>query len=439
MERSSEDTDETQPQNLTSEEIMIQTSQSDDSSGLFNMLSRYNARKNKRRYRDRRGSSSSSSEEGYDSPYVFGKLKIIPSSTCHWNIACLDLVGVIYSDDYFPSPLGVLDLIFEKTGNFGPLTEKDKEHVNNVQDSMSFSMSAKELLQLTTDKRESVLIPVSKQIEKDLDNLHLQLELRHKLDIADPINFINAVQVMIAYQDAHCFDRKGYRKSVGGVPEDMFVDMVKEFSKLCKLLPLPGSAFVGNTEICFDKRVQVTAKSDIILVPGAYSVDILSKTVTGKRRQPHVVSVVEVKNLEYSINKNYVGMEHEKRRHSNSSSEASENELSIHAGKPILQWFNPDILAKHGGDLLLLDQFFTEQLEGTDGLREYLPGIIVVGTEVTFTVLEIKTGHLTDVKNKLCEGGKATIFYSKPRDFLLKEDRDILVEAFTRLNNGWVD
>lgn len=56
----------------------------------------------------------------------------------------------------------------------------------------------------------------------------------------------------------------------------------------------PGSAFIGNTEICLDKRVQVTAKSDIVLVPGAYSVDILSKTVTGKRRKPHVVSVVEV-------------------------------------------------------------------------------------------------------------------------------------------------
>lgn len=378
MGRSSEDTDETQPQNLASEEIKIQTSQSDDCSGLFNMSSRYNARQNKRRYRDRRGSSSSSSEEGYDSPYVGGKLKIIPSSTCHWNMACLDSVCVIYNDDYFSSPLGVLDFIFEKTGNFGPLTEKDKEHVKNVQDSMSFSMSAEELLQLTTEKRESVLIPVSEQIEKDLDNLH-QLEFR------------------------------------------------------------PGSAFVGDTEICLDKRVQVTAKSDIILVPRAYSVDILSKTVTGKRRQPHVVSVVEVKNLEYSINKNYIGMEHEKKRHSNSSSEASGIEMSVHAGKPILQWFNPDILAKHGGDLLLLDQFFTEQLEGTDGLREYHPGIIVVGTEVTFTVLEIKTGHLTDVKNKFCEDGKATIFYSKPRDFLLKEDRDIFVEAFTRLNNGWVD
>ncbi|XP_071173049.1 uncharacterized protein [Mytilus edulis] len=391
-----------------------------------------------RSYRDSSGSSSSSSEEGYDSPYVGGTLKIIPSSTCLWNMVCLDSVGVIYSDEYFPSPLDVVDFIFEKTGNFGPLKEKYKEHVRNAQDSMSFSMSVKELLQLTTDIRESVLIPVSKQIEKDLGNLH-QLEFRHKLDSADPINFINAVQVMIAYQDAHCFDRKGYRKSVGGVPEDMFVDMVKEFSKLCRLLPLPGSAFIGNTEICLDKRVQVTAKSDIILVPGAYSVDILSKTVTGKRRKPHVVSVVEVKNLEHSVNKNHIGMAQEKRRHSNACSEANGNKMSVHAEKPIYQWFSPDILAKHGGDLLLLDQFFTGQLDGTDGLREYRPGVIVVGTEVTFTVLEIKTGHLTDVKNKLCEGGQATIFYSKPRDLLLKEDRDVLVEAFTRLNNCKVD
>lgn len=138
-----------------------------------------------RSYRDRSGSSSNSSEEGYDSPYEVGKLKIIPSSTRHWNMVCLDSVGVIYSDNYFQSPLDVLDFIFEKTVNFGPLKEKDKEHVKNVQDSMSFSMFVEELLQLTTDKRESVLIPVSKQIEKDLDNLH-QLEFRY---IISPYNF----------------------------------------------------------------------------------------------------------------------------------------------------------------------------------------------------------------------------------------------------------
>ncbi|XP_052072110.1 uncharacterized protein LOC127710358 [Mytilus californianus] len=303
---------------------------------------------------------------------------------------------------------------------------------------MSFSMSVQELLQLTTDKRESVLIPVSKQIEKDLDSL-CRSEFRHKLDISNPIHFINAVQVIIAYQDAHFFDRKGYRKSLGGVPEDMFVDMVKEFSKLCKLLPLPGSAFVGKTEIHLDQRVQVTAKSDIILIPGAYSVDILSKTVTGKRREPGVVCVVEVKNLKHSINKNYGGSELDKTRPSRSNSEASGSEISVHPEKPIVQWIKPDILAQHGGELLLLDQYFTKQLEGTDGLREYRPGIIVVGTEVTFTVLEIKTGHLTDLENKLCQGVKAIIYYSKPMDFLLKEDRDILTEAFTRLNNGWVD
>lgn len=30
---------------------------------------------------------------------------------------------------------------------------------------------------------------------------------------------------------------------------------------------------------------------------------------------------------------------------------------------------------------------------------------------------------------------KATIYYSEPKDLLKKEDRDILVESFVRLNN----
>ena len=33
---------------------------------------------------------------------------------------------------------------------------------------------------------------------------------------------------------------------------------------------------------------------------------------------------------------------------------------------------------------------------------------------------------------------RATIFYSKPKDYLRKEDRDILMEAIIRLNNVWV-
>lgn len=175
---------DTQPQSLASEE----NAESGDSSGLFTISSQYNRKQNYKRisrqsYRDRTctglsSTGSSSSEEDYDSQYVDRESKIIPSSTRQWNIVCLYSVGVIYSDDYFPSPLDVVDFIFEKTRNFGPLKEKNKDHVKNVQDSMSFSMSVQELLQLTTDIPESVLIPVSKQIKKDLVKLH-QLEFRY--------------------------------------------------------------------------------------------------------------------------------------------------------------------------------------------------------------------------------------------------------------------
>lgn len=56
-----------------------------------------------------------------------------------------------------------------------------------------------------------------------------------------------------------------------------------------------------------------------------------------------------------------------------------------------------------------------------------------------FTVLEITNIHWRIMEKKMVEGTKATIYYSEPKDILKKKDRDILVEALTRLNKGWVD
>lgn len=49
--------------------------------------------------------------------------------------------------------------------------------------------------------------------------------------------------------------------------------------------------------------------------------------------------------------------------------------------------------------------------------------------------MQIQRKHLMQLKEQKDTDLRATIYYSKPKDLFKKEDRDELVEAFTRLSN----
>ncbi|CAG2215068.1 unnamed protein product [Mytilus edulis] len=114
----------------------------------------------------------------------------------------------------------------------------------------------------------------------------------------------------------------------------------------------------------------------------------------------------------YSIEDKWVGECLKYSKHAKILLVGVQSALEQHAGELILEWqdscFNP-----------------------------YMPGMIVSGTKVVMTLLHITQDHVNRLKNGwdlLPDEDKATIYYGKPLDLLVKEDRDILLETLFKLS-----
>ncbi|XP_071149075.1 uncharacterized protein [Mytilus edulis] len=100
---------------------------------------------------------------------------------------------------------------------------------------------------------------------------------------------------------------------------------------------------------------------------------------------------------------------------------------------------NKKILGQHAGELLLdLDRYrvSNEKLADLSNILT-MPGMILDGTKVFFTLLEMTVKHHTRLhyNQELDEDDRATVYYSRPLDILIEKDRQILIENFVRLNN----
>ncbi|XP_076089516.1 uncharacterized protein LOC143059829 [Mytilus galloprovincialis] len=95
---------------------------------------------------------------------------------------------------------------------------------------------------------------------------------------------------------------------------------------------------------------------------------------------------------------------------------------------------NSMVLGQHAAELLLdLRRHCTDDKKP----KLTMPGMIVDGTKIFFTVLEISSTHYKKLKEniELEEEDKAIIYYSTPLDILLRDDRNVLIDNFIRLNN----
>ncbi|CAC5379136.1 unnamed protein product [Mytilus coruscus] len=196
----------------------------------------------------------------------------------------------------------------------------------------------------------------------------------------------------------------------------------------------PGSAWRSIMNI---HQVDVTSTSDVVIMTKDHQCSQFPETSS-------VVSIAELKNLGVFTNDDDDENNDEEpttRTHRNTSSDSSElkeaddSEPSVHEKPAILKRVGQRVLGQHGGELLLHQSLCRQTLDKERGIR-YIPGMIVIGTEVTFTLLELHGKHLAELRSK--DGNirhKSYIYYSKPRDLLKKEDRDILLESFVRLNN----
>ncbi|CAG2204203.1 unnamed protein product [Mytilus edulis] len=312
-------------------------------------------------------------------------LSSLPTKTSCWNIHCLESLGIFYNTTYHPSPLDINSVTLNTS-----MFDED--------------IHFKTKLVQKKKRNAAMFLPELEENMKNLSN--------------DPClgtvkNFLLKVQLVISCQGAYLY---GIRQT--GAPGDMILDILKEFCLMCDIVPVPGSAKKCSMKI---HNVNVKSSSDVVLVPMMYRLNAFDKETAC------IVTFAEVEMVQ--------GLQ--KTRETRSIPDGGGSDV-----KPvpsIYQDVPARFLGQHGGDLLIHKDIYGGNLSKGRMFR-YLPGIICIGTRVIFTLLKIAGTHLREIMtmskfDTIKTSSKATIYYSEPKDLLKKEDRDILVETFVRLNN----
>ncbi|CAC5380050.1 unnamed protein product [Mytilus coruscus] len=196
-------------------------------------------------------------------------------------------------------------------------------------------------------------------------------------------DFINSTIIMMKYQSSYLKRIHKYGKqSIPPVPKDIFADIFKAFTKMCCLLPVPGSAWRSIMNIL---QVDVTSTSDVVIMTKDHLCSQFPETSS-------VVSIAELKNLGVFTNDDDDENNDEEpttRTHRNTSSdssalkEADDSEPSVNEKPAILKRVGQKVLGQHGGELLLHQSLYRQTLDKDRGMR-YIPGMIVIGTEIRF-------------------------------------------------------
>lgn len=392
-----------------SSDISVSTSESDESDFLTHTISASKRScRTKKRVLTARSSETDSSNNNLPS---------LSSSTTDWNVHFLESLGIFYNEVYHPSPLDILNMIYEDIDIFGPLTDDQKLDVERLQKRMTFNSSIAEVMEDEADIVQNadgdIFFP---DLENDIENLSSPSLQRAE-------DFLVNVQLMISCQVAFL---NGLTENE--VPKDMFVNILEAFSNMCHILPVPGSAYKSKKII---QNVPVTSSPHVVLIPwknrlipfAEEAACVVTVAQVQKKKQTKL-SQVKWKNTEPII------VSQNLKHSSDCGSEVSHE-------PPIFEKVHGNILGQHGGELLINEHSYGSILS-KGRILKYLPGIICIGTEVIFTLLKITSNHLRELKTKsktVRQDTKAIIYYSEPKDLLRKMDRDILIELFIRLNN----
>ncbi|XP_063398095.1 uncharacterized protein LOC134683022 [Mytilus trossulus] len=92
------------------------------------------------------------------------------------------------------------------------------------------------------------------------------------------------------------------------------------------------------------------------------------------------------------------------------------------------------VFGQHAGELLF---DLNRCLKDSNANVGRMPGMIIDGVKVIFTLLEIRVSHLEKLRKnqKLDDEDKAVIYYSIPYDIFNQIDRNTVMEYFMKLNN----
>ncbi|XP_063406677.1 uncharacterized protein LOC134690631 [Mytilus trossulus] len=329
--------------------------------------------------------------------------------TCKWTILDLRTVGLFYYNETSPV-LNLLDLITSQTNMFKELSFEQNQVVQSLQSNITFNYSMDDIT----------------FGDDCLSETQENLNMIKQEDAVLAEDFLRNTVLMV-----HSAMR---RSQPDKVSKGVLMDLFKSFVKMCGLIPMSGSEWSSKQDIL---QCEVSSEPDIILT----SADSL-ESFTSPLNPVSVVSIVHIledENMSSQSNGNDVKLKYpERSRPKRSISSCSLSSDESEEEPVIYGRIREKVLCQHAGDLVihtLEHNKWRNKFDCKTKKSKYRPGIIVVGTQVTFTVLEYSFDHHKQLNSGNVEGEKSCIYYSEPMDILKKEDRDLLIEALVRMTN----
>lgn len=342
---------------------------------------------------------------------------LIPSSTANWNTNHLESLRIYFENA--PQPISeLLDKVYESTGMFGPLNEEQLKHVKKQQDSMLFSTRLTDVMNYASEYYHYSNKHCDSRSYGEIITELARVSLLRKQDqsLDQVVYFLNHILVII----------QKMRSSLKTLPKAGFKDLFKIFIQFGGLFASDGKLWKAEKIIL--KDLEVTSEADVAITTVGTDRDEFDDIST-------LVSIVEVNNHDNVTSQKI--KEQQIKTPSRLASDSSDSHVSEDPAQgmpPICNWISSSVLGQHGGELLIHFDKFAGILKQKDFF--YHPGMIIYGTKVIFTLLVCSKTHWMEITDTdSVKKGTSFISYSEPKDFLIKKDRDELLEHNARLNS----
>ncbi|CAC5391693.1 unnamed protein product [Mytilus coruscus] len=328
---------------------------------------------------------------------------------CRWERNHLEKnLRIYYQDDYMESP----SVVFSKI-NMDEMTNEQRDYFEKVIEYLlpiDGRIATVDRFKYYPEKFLTVLDQISNELETKETEEVVRLRV---------MKFLRVLTNLVGKISNH-----------KQVYEGSFIKLLASFAEMCclhsEISISKGDEAVWKNLHGIDR---VVSKPDIRL----YKHGIMTKPEV--RTSDMVVSV----KVKKGFNKDPEELERQLRlmestHLSNYCSSLSNNESDDGSIPSIEIDLNKEVLGQHAGELLL-DLYECRRRVDVPILA--LPGMIVDGTKVYMTLLEISNTHFRKLKGnqELTPQDRDTIYYSTPLNILQDDERSILVEIFIRLNN----
>ncbi|XP_071147319.1 uncharacterized protein [Mytilus edulis] len=366
--------------------------------------------------------------------------KCLPDSVSEWKLKHSNKLNIYYQKKYLSTPVDVI----LKTGNVKELSYLQQKYIKLLQSYLHFD---------AVHKRNADKVPIHRfyddYMKPELENI-LRTVLARPPD-GEKIHGESKENTSIVERVKFCVEDFIYELLIflrrtlhphSNVTEGMYSSLFRSFAAMCHLRPRNGDEYTS----CFKglMGVDVSSKPDYRLCTRHMS--------NVEDKDPFtVVSVVKLEKSDMDDENELFRKRHKQSGNRCSSSsedeplrkktkrsvkmESSSSMSSEDESRSLKSALELDlgsaVLGQHAGQLLL-------DIPKIQYTTIKIPGMIVKDTKVYFTLLDMSGDHYYKLCKRMTldkDRDVATIYYSKPLDILIEEERNILIENFMRLNN----